>query len=75
MKDRLKEFEKKYGRLLPMNVVIDRLYFCSETAAYELIKTGELKAIRTGAKKGYMVPEKELDRFIKKRIIEKFLYE
>ena len=53
-------------KLLPVSVVAARLG-CSVGNVYNLIARGELACIRTGASKGYMVPEEELARFVARR--------
>lgn len=54
--------------LLPVSTVAARLG-CSVGNVYRLIATGELVCVRTGLKKGYMVPETELEAFKRRRTI------
>lgn len=57
-------------RLLPVSIVAQRLG-CSVANVYRLIEGGELVCLRTGASKGYKVPENELAAFLERRRIER----
>lgn len=56
-------------RLLPVSTVARRLG-CSVGNVYKLLERGELVCLRTGASKGYKVPEDELEAFIARRQAE-----
>lgn len=55
--------------LLPVATVADRLA-CSPATVYRLISAGKLAYIRTGVKKGYMIPEDALAAFLERRAKE-----
>lgn len=50
-------------KLLPVSVVKDRLSV-STSQVYNLIKCGDLPAVKTGIKRGYRVKESTLEEFI-----------
>jgi len=61
------EKEKVVLPILYGVATVARLLQISESSVYRMIRKGELKAIRTGPKKGFRVPAPALEEFLKRR--------